>query len=271
MPMRRTQPARRAPRRLGAVALVLGAFAAPLARADGEGDPLENLAEALVAKRSDVERLAGEVELEKAARRDALRSLAQRRADLERQLQAAEVELDEARVAAAESATELERSEAAGRALTPVVERTLAGLRSHVRDGLPFRTADRLADLDAIEAELDAGRLAPDEALGRLWSTLEDELRLTRENGLYRQRVELEGEARLVDVARLGTVLLYLRTPDGRHGVFEPAGDGWRPRLLEGAEAARVAALFEALERHVRQGFFVLPDPYAGQPAGGVR
>lgn len=65
--------------------------------------------------------------------------------------------------------------------------------------------------------------------------------------------------------------LMYFRTLDGRLGVVAREGDGWRCRLATTpAEREQLAALFEALDKHIRQGFFLLPNPLASQPAGAA-
>ncbi|MEZ6187579.1 MAG: DUF3450 family protein [Planctomycetota bacterium] len=250
----------------------LACLALPLALAGlgaAQDGPVENLAEELVQKRGAVERLATEVELKKTELKDALRSRALQRADLERQLHALEVEradLERKREAAVAAITS---KRATGAALAPVVEAQIQALQGHVRSTVPFKQAERLRDLEQLAQDLAGQRVSAHEALGRLWRSYEDELRLTRENGLYRQQVELEGEPQLADVVKLGTVLLYARTLEGEFAAALPAQDGWVFRRLEAADQERVRALFDALEKHVRQGFFRLPNPYA--TVGGTK
>lgn len=234
-------------------------------RARGQGDdPLDALARALVERRAAVERLSNEVELKKAAERDALRSLAQQRADVERQVNSLQLELQEVQRAAAERAAALELRAATRRALTPLVLKHLDAVMLHVRTALPFKAAERLAALEELRRDLDGGRVAPDEALTRLWSAVEDELRLTRDSGLYRQQLELDGQPQLVDVAKLGMVLMYFRALDGRVGVLVRTDGGWRSVVITApADRERLTALFTSLDKHIRQGFFELPNPYA--------
>lgn len=258
--MRTTSSARTALATLG-LTILLAAFAGA-----GESDELENLARELVQRRTEVERLSSQVELEKTELREGLRGTAQQRADLERQVHALEQELTGLRAQAASQVAAVESRQAARAALTPLVVEQLDALAAHVSRGLPFRSGERVAELTRLRTELTSGKLAPPEALGRLWSACEDELRLCRENGLYRQQLELDGQTQLCDVARLGMVLLYFRTLDGRLGLLVPAGDGWRCEVADDrATQGRIAALFEALEKHIRQGWFLLPNPYAGE------
>lgn len=239
---------------------------AGLARGQGD-DPLDALARALVEKRAAVERLSNEVELKKAAERDALRSLAQQRADVERQVNGLSLELEELRRAADERAAAIEQRAATRRALTPLVLKHLDAVALYIRAALPFKAAERLAALEALKRDLDQGSVAPDEALTRLWSAVEDELRLTRDSGLYRQQLLLDGQPQLVDVAKLGMVLMYFRALDGRVGVLVPAtgeAGGWRSVVITApADRERLTALFTSLDKHIRQGFFELPNPYA--------
>lgn len=245
-------------------AVGLGLALCATARGQGD-DPLDALARALVEKRAAVEKLSNDVELKKAAERDALRSLAQQRADVERGINSLQLELQELQRAAAERAAAIEAREATRRALTPLILEHLDAVMIYVRAALPFKAAERLAALEELKGDLDQGRVAPDEALTRLWSAVEDELRLTRDSGLYRQKLELDGEPQLVDVAKLGMVLMYFRTLDGRLGVLAPAGEGaWRAVVITApADRERLAALFMQLDKHIRQGFFELPNPYA--------
>ncbi|MGE0711432.1 MAG: DUF3450 family protein [Planctomycetota bacterium] len=252
------------PRRAAlALAAVVSAGALALA---GDDEALANLARELVTRRSAVEKLASRLELEQGQLRDDLRALALQKADLQRQLQAAELEANELEQGCTERRERLSRQRRKRDAVAPVVRAALADLLVYVGAGLPFKRQARAAELERLASELAAGRLDGEEALGRLWSACEDELRLTRENGLYRQRIELDGQPVLADVAKLGMVLLYFRALDGRVGVVVPAEGGWRCRVARDEdEARRVRALFDALDKHVRTGFFELPNPYAGR------
>lgn len=245
------------------VALGLLLALAPLAAGEEER-PLENLAKELVTKRAEVERLASEVELRKTELREQLRADTQQQAELERQARLLEQELAQVRSGAAAEVAAIESREALRAAIAPVVLRHVAALRERVALGLPFRARERAAELGRLSSDLEAGKVAPPEALGKLWSAFEDELRLTREVGIHRQEVSLEGREQLVDVLKLGMVLLYFRTLEGRHGLAAPDGSGWRFTLVTGDDEQRIAALFESLEKHVRTGFFPLPNPHAG-------
>lgn len=255
-----------------AVVAALGA-GAPARGGDGpaEPDPTDGLARELVQKRGAVEKLSSELELAKAAEREALRALAQQRADVERRLKALEHEREELDRTLSEREAAAAAREAGRKALTPLVVRHLDALAGYVKGALPFKTAERVQALEELRREVEAGRTSPEQALSRLWSALEDELRLTRDTGLYRQQLDVDGRPQLVDVAKLGMVLLYVRTLDGRFGFAAQDGAGaWKAVLLtDPAGRDRVRRLFEALDGHARQGHFALPHPLVA-PAGAA-
>ncbi len=261
------------PRGLTLFTLALAVSATTLARGgDGvaEPDPTDGLARELVQKRGAVEKLSSELELAKGAEREALRALAQQRADVERRLKALEHEREELDRALAEREAAASAREAGRKALTPLVVRHLDALAGYVKGALPFKTAERVQALEELKREVEAGRTSPEQALSRLWSALEDELRLTRDTGLYRQQLDVDGTPQLVDVAKLGMVLLYVRTLDGRFGFAAPDEKGaWRAVLVTAPDPqARIRRLFEALDGHARQGHFALPNPLAGRAPG---
>ncbi|MFB6373638.1 MAG: DUF3450 family protein, partial [Bradymonadaceae bacterium] len=99
----------------------------------------------------------------------------------------------------------------------------------------------------------------------RLWQFVEDELRLSRENGMYSQVIELGGEEVLADVARVGMVSLYFKTEDGRVGVAERTDEGWRWQTIrKEKQKRRIEKLFESFKKNIRVGYFELPNGLGG-------
>ena len=145
--------------------------------------------------------------------------------------------------------------------LAPVVMRYLTELRQQVRTGFPFKITERLGELDELETQLNSGVITAHRAFNRLWAFVEDELRITRENAIYTQSINLHGDNVLVDVAKLGNAMMYFRTRDLRYGRAVESAAGWRFELLESAaDQERVARLFDSLRKQIRQGYFELPN-----------
>jgi hypothetical protein len=137
----------------------------------------------------------------------------------------------------------------------------ISALRLQVSRGFPFKVGERLAELDEIESQISAGILTTERAFNRLWAFVEDEMRISRENAIYTQSIDLQGSAVLVDVAKLGNAMMYFRTRDLQYGRAIKSDQGWRFELFTDSKDHELTArLFDALRKQIRQGYFELPN-----------
>lgn len=92
---------------------------------------------------------------------------------------------------------------------------------------------------------------------------IEDEIRLSKENGIYQQTIILDGEKVLVDIAKLGTVFLFFKTKDNQSSMARKlAQGGWKFEMVDNAgDRERIRNLFDSLKKQIRQGYFELPNP----------
>jgi hypothetical protein len=225
---------------------------------------LDNLGKALVEKRSKVDALSTELDLRRNEFKERSRALNLQRVDLERQITVLSLDLEETERSLGKARQEVAAKEEAKASLKPLALAQVDRVQALLRRSLPFKTAERVGELDRLKEQLRKDEVKPDLALARLWSAVEDELRLCRETGLYRQSIELGGEPVLADVARLGMVLLYYKTFDEKVGMAVPAAEGrWTYVPIEDPDGRRrILALFDSLKKHVRQGYFEVPNPY---------
>jgi hypothetical protein len=244
--------------------LLIGLLLFPLilaAQSPVEGGNLEALAEELVRIRGEVESLNAELNRKQDQHRNEMSSLAAQKGELEATLRRERLRVDQLEEDLVRNRERAEQAGIAGESLVPVAQDAIALLRGHIETSLPFKPKERLEALDEIQSQLEAGALTPPRAINRLWNFYEDELRLTRENGLYSQVISLEGQQVLADVARLGTVAMYFKTRDGGYGQAQRNGDGWRfAELDDRASIQRVDKLFESLKKQIRTGYFELPN-----------
>lgn len=232
---------------------------------------LDTMAQTLSELRRQVEQLSSDLTLQKEDLRGRLRALDAQKADLQVQLR--QQELRRSQLQQALDSEKEVRAEivAEGQALTPAVAESIEAVRGSVAQSLPFRLQERLDELDKIEAELKAETITPREAAQRLWSFSEDELRLSKENAIDRQVINLGEEEVLVDVARLGMVAMYYKTESGEVGWAVREGSAWTWQRCENtAEQQQILELFDALEKQIRVGFFELPGALLA-PAGGAQ
>lgn len=223
------------------------------------------LAESLIKLRSEVEQLNTEVELTRQESRTQLAALSAQKAELDAQVARLELNARKLREDLAKRQEEAAAAGVAGESLLPVLLAATSGLRDYIVAGLPFKQAQRLAELDDFRRQLEGGTLAPARAANRLWAFYEDEFRLTRENGIHAQTISLDGAEVLADVAKVGSMMLFFRTADGRMGAARQAGNQWRFEVSgDEADRKRIAAWFDSLTKQIRQGWFELPNTMAG-------
>lgn len=240
---------------------VCGILILPLAAAD-EDEELLNLAAELAKKRSEVETLSTELELKKSQLRDQLQSLSSQKTELEVQIKKEEMRLSRIDQDLRKHRERVTRKQVSNDVLKPVVLEHVTALKTYVESALPFKLSERISEIDKLGEMLMTDKIEPEKALARLWTLVEAELRLTHENGLYRQNILLNNENQLAHVAKLGMVFLYFKSFDGLVGKAIQTEDGWEYRIVEERDdRKRILYLFDSMEKHIREGYFELPNP----------
>jgi hypothetical protein len=153
--------------------------------------------------------------------------------------------------------------EQSGERLKPLLLQILSDYKRHIQSSFPFKIEDRLKAVSDIENNVNNQLVDPNKAVNQTWALIEDEIRLSKENGIYQQTIPLEGEKVLVDIAKLGTLFLLFQTRDNQSGMAKRTTDGgWKFEILEDtSEIERVKILFDSLKKQIRQGYFEIPNP----------
>ena len=241
---------------IAVAALSLGAGTQAFAQED-----LDALARRLITLRGEVEKIHDDIEAERRKHTNEMLSLTQRRSDLESQLQRQRLEVERIQRRFRELDQQKAKAEQSSQALGPIVDAVVSNLETYIASGLPFKSGERTAELKGLQSKLAKNEMTTPRALNRLWSFVEDELRLARENGLFSQVILIDGSEKLADVIRIGMVMLFYRTSDGQVGYAKRQGDSWAFQTESGPQAELIAQLFEAFERQIRTGFFRVPNP----------
>ncbi len=247
--------------RYQALSFVLASALAAVSHAQtGEGE-LDALAERLIQARAQVEELQSELDIQREEHKGKMAYLSAQITELEANQEREELRIRQLEQELDKLRTDAEAAGVDADSLQPTVLAVAGNLRTVVEQSLPFKRQDRLSELDEIVTQMEAGVNTPQRAVNRLWAFVEDELRISRENAIYSQTIELSGQPVLADVAKLGSVALYFRTRDDRYGMAQPLADGWSWAVVEGAaEQEQIANLFDALRKQIRQGYFELPN-----------
>lgn len=237
---------------------VLAAFQHP---SPAGAEEITGLAKRLADLRGEVESQSDELSTRKSELHEELRSFARQKSELELEIQREETRVQKLRQAVAQKRAETAAQKSGNQSLAPIFDKHIAETRGYVQNSLPFRRKERLAELAKLDEQFKSGLLAPQRALNRLWSFVEDELRMTRESGLFAQPVVVDGKEQLADVVRVGMVMMYFRTPQEEYGATQHVDGQWSFRSIDDRdEQKRVRTLFDTFKKQIRVGYFELPN-----------
>ena len=228
--------------------------------ASGLADDAEMI-QSIMALRADVEALYTRLDENKENYKAQMKSLALQIADSEAQInrvntsmQLADLDLQKIQIQIANTATENVE-------LRPLLKYAFDILEANIREGLPFKTPERITALEKIKSDLKENLITEERALAMLWASYEDNIRLTSEIGLFKQNIKLDGQTILATVAKIGSVMLFFSTPDKTVGYVSKYGDGYTYKTVQDKEQKKmILALFDGLQKQIRTGYFTLPN-----------
>lgn len=230
-------------------------------QADEELKSLENISRELVDIRQEIETLHNEINYEKETYKEQVRSYANQKSDLDVKISRAELNIKDLQRELEKLAAISKKKNQAQNVIAPVLQESIASLRSTISKSLPFKLEQRLAALDEIEHRLDTGIISPNKAVNQLWAFVEDELMLGRSSGLYNDTLDVNGQETLVKVLRIGKIAMFYKTHDGQFGVLQRNGEQWQQQTLEDSESiAQLEQLFDSFTKNIRNGEFTTPN-----------
>lgn len=224
---------------------------------------LENMAKSLAKIRGEVETLQTQLDIEKEKHANQITALSSQLADLSVEERRQKTTIEKLEHTLEKLSQASRQAEQSGEQLKPVLLKALAHYKHYVLGGYPFRIEDRIKAIEMLEDNIERQLVDPNKAVNQAWALIEDEIRLSKENGLYQQAISLDGEKVLADIAKIGTVFLFFQTRDNRAGMAKPSNDGqWKFETVAATnDTERIARLFDALKKQIRQGYFELPNP----------
>lgn len=227
------------------------------------GSNLDNLAKSLAKIRGEVEELQSELDAQKENHRSHMTALSSQLADLSVEERRQKVSIEKLTHSIEEITKNSAQAKQSSEQLKPVLLEMLANYKQYVSSGLPFKVEDRLQAIKSLEDNIVNGLVDPNKAANQAWALIEDEIRLSKENGIYQQTIMLDGEKVLADIAKLGSVFLFFQTRDSRSGVAQKSEFGqWVFKASDSnQEIEQIAVLFDSLKKQIRQGYFELPNP----------
>ncbi|KIM12034.1 MAG: hypothetical protein KU37_04140 [Sulfuricurvum sp. PC08-66] len=221
---------------------------------------LANLAQSLIDLRAEVETLHTQVDDAKSEFSTRMKSLNVQRTDIEASIARQELKIKQIETQLDKIKERIAQKSSGSSALKEVAKVGLEQLKAVLPNELPFKIKDRIAQIDEIQGSIAQNLTTPEKALGRAWSIYEDNFRMSRENGLFRQNITIGSKEYLADVVRIGNTMMFFKTTDGTMGYFAKSGATWMPmEIVESKRKELVDTLFDSMKKQIRSGFFILP------------
>ncbi len=220
----------------------------------------DKLARNLISLRGEVEDLQSELKILKSENKNSLIYLNTRKTELQANIDRKSLKSKQAHVEHEKLIEKIKLLGADSEQLVPHVIKLILSIKKNLNTGIPFKQKERLSVVEDIERKLNARKVTSQYAINSLWAFLEDELRLTRENAIYSQTIQIDGENKLVEIVKLGTVIMYFKTRDDKYGVAKNIDGLWDYQFFEEQNKQKqIALLFDSLKKQIRQGYFSLP------------
>ncbi len=219
------------------------------------------LAEKLVALRGQVSDLSNELQQIRDEHKLEMRGLISQKNTLNGNIRQEEITIDQLQESLLENKKIIKEMGADKETIKGALLTEVEKFKMYIETGLPFKVKERMQSLEGFERNLQAGVLSSHKAVNILWSMIEDELKLARDNGVYRQSVTLNKKDNLAHVARIGMVMMYFRIADEEYGVFRKKDNSWVAEVSTDAKSIeQIKDLFASMERQIHVGYFKLPN-----------
>ena len=221
----------------------------------------ENMAESLMKIRSEVEKLDNEISDEKYEYKSYMKSLLRQKDDLEAIISREDLKIKQIQQELTKVKKEIKEAGKNSVGLKPLLIEALDNLVNNINNSIPFKTKDRVADINKIKEQIQNDLVTPQKGLALTWNAYGDALRLTKENGIFKQTIILNGQEKLVEVARLGTMMMYFKSPDKSVGYVTKDSNGWYYKeVVSKEEQEQIINLFDSFKKQIRTGYFTLPN-----------
>lgn len=228
----------------------------------------EALVTSIMELRGDVEGLYTDIKENKERYNSQMKSLSMQITDSQAQINREETSLKLAETELQKIKTKIKESASSNKEMKPLVLDALTLLEEITQEGIPFMVEARLDAIKKIKDDLNENLITNEKALSLAWASYDDTIRLTKEIGLFKQQITFQGKELLAQVAKIGSVALYFSTPSNEVGFLtKENGEYSYKHITDPQDVKKIVALFDALQKQIRTGFFNLPNALVLQGA----
>jgi len=228
----------------------------------------EKLVNSIINLRGDVENLYSDIKENKQRYNSEMKSLSMQITDSEAQINRQNTAIKLAQNELFKIQTQIKETSTGNTEIKPLVINALDLLEQSINEGIPFMVDARIADLHKIKSDLNNNLITNEKALALTWASYDDTIRVTKEIGLFKQQIDLKGKKVLAKIAKLGSIALFFSTPSNEVGFVVKNDESYNYKLITNPEdIKKIVALFDALQKQIRTGYFELPNALVLQGA----
>ncbi len=223
-------------------------------------EPIDKLAEELIKLRSSIETVHDEIEQNKDDFRSRIQSLNLMKSDLMATNQREELKIKQLHQQKNSAIDALKVKFSGNTDIQSLVEDTGSELKQYIISSLPFRSQERLQMVEKFEVEVKNNQVSPYKAANRIWGFIEDELRLQKDIGIYKQVIKVDGDEQLCELAKIGMMTFYFKSPNEKYGLVRKKDNQWVVSIVEDdTQKQKLDDIFVMLKKQIRVGTFNLP------------
>jgi len=221
----------------------------------------EEIVQSIMKLRSEVESLYTQIDENKDYYKAQMKSLSMQKADSEAQINRSNTSLKLANSELEKIKDKIKNTSSNSVELKPLLKDAAATLQTSIKEGIPFKVEERVSSVKKIMTQLEENEITQERALAMLWASYDDNIRLTKEIGLFKQQIDLRGKKILAQVAKIGSVMMYFSAPDGSVGHVVKDQNTYAYKVITDPEdIKKINTLFDALQKQIRTGYFTLPN-----------
>jgi len=221
----------------------------------------DNMAESLMKIRYEVEALDTSITDIRDTYKASMSSLLRQKNDLESVISREDLKIKQIERELTNVKKQIKEAGKNSEGLKPLLMDALSLLEDNIKTSLPFKIQDRLADINNIKSQLQNDLVSPQKALALTWNAYADTIRMSKENGIFKQTINVNGQDRLAEVARIGTVAMFFKLPDDSVGQVSKDAKGWYYKeAISTSQKEQILALFDSFKKQIRSGYFTLPQ-----------
>lgn len=216
------------------------------------------LSQKIIQLRNEVSELSNDFKTEKELIKSKIQTYALEKLDLESQIRRKKIQLKtiDEKIKTAKSIENIENAD-----LTQLIAHFFEFESSRLLQSLPYKIQERTDYIQQLKEKFLDQKNSDEKTLQLLWTHIEDEIQLSKDVSLDKDILKINGKSTIVEIAKVGMLMMFFKTSEGKTGFLNFSNNQWSPRFFEIKSNTQLVQLFfENLKKQIRTGYFEFPQ-----------